>query len=69
MGGTFQVGPWSQKVDPPRLKKPKLGYTSSYMGWTRNKPASRLQVHRREKGPAEIGVLVQPRVPTWEVKT
>ena len=56
-------------MDPPRLKKPKLGYTSSYMGWTRNKLASPLRVHGREKDPAEIGVQIQPGVPTWEVKT
>ena len=46
---TFRVGPWSRIVKPPRLRRPRPGYTSSNMGWTRSKPASPLQVSRKER--------------------
>ena len=69
MGDTFQVGPRSRKVDPPRPRRPKSGCTLVYMGWTRNKPASPLRSPQKEKDPAEIGVQVQPGVQAWKVKT
>ena len=49
MGGYFSGRPMEPKSGPAKTKKAKPGYTSSNMGWRRNKPASPLRDSRKER--------------------
>ena len=69
MGGYFPGRPMEPESGPAKTKEAQVGLHFSLPGLDKEQAGQPVRSPQKEKDPAEIGVQVQPGVPTWKVKT